>query len=226
VWLKESSGCIGIDDVKPAELQEQYRLNAFEVNTFAGRPLLWHDNVNVGNWWHDYNYTGFYNISSDTGDDNVDLFPSKSLELFPPAPIDFEILETGNTLTWNAYALNPSTFELFIDGQSVLVEPWDGGNIEVNVDGLAHGSHSVEAVVYHVSGHWLGNESAANVEDLTPPSAIQGPGEVLIVVGGEVSVQYSSHDSSGVEWSVDDDVNFAIDSTGLLTSIVDLTVES
>ena len=91
------------------------------------------------------------------------------------------------------------------------------------MDGLAHGFHEVMLAVMHISGHGLGYESNVTVEDLTPPSAIQGPAEVSILLGGEVSVQYSSEDPSGVEWSVDDDANFAIDSTGLLTSIVDLT---
>ncbi len=194
-------------------------INAFESDTFAGQPLYWHDNVSTGNWWHNYNYTGYYNISSDSGDDNVDLCPAKSLDLVPPSAIDFEILETGNTLVWHAYALHPDHYEVFIDSVSVLTHVWDGGDIEVNVDGLTAGAHTIELIVYHLSGHFMGNSSAANVDDLTPP-VIDGSEIIEAVPGGAISVQYTATDPSGIDlWAVNDTVNFQISSTGLLTNI-------
>ncbi|TFG34793.1 right-handed parallel beta-helix repeat-containing protein [Candidatus Thorarchaeota archaeon] len=200
-------------------------VNAFERSTFEDGPLTWYNNATgIGNWWHNYNYTGYYNISSDTGHENVDLYPSRSLDLTSPVSIDYEILETGNTLVWEAYALNPSHYELFIDSESVLIEPWDGSDIEVNVDGLAHGSHTIELEVYHISGHSLADATNAIVEDLTPPS-LDGPSHIVIQSNKGVSEQYSAFDPSGIgEWAVNDTVNFAIDSTGLLTNITDLAV--
>ena len=199
-------------------------VNAFETATFAGQPLYWHDNVSIGNWWHNYNYTGYYNISSDTGDDNVDLYPARSLELVSPSPINYEILETGNTLLWDAYALHPDHYEVYIDSVGTYIGPWDGGDIEVNVDGLADGLHTIEVVVFHISGHSIGNTSIVEVEDLTPPS-LDGPSHIAITVGESVSEQYTAFDPSGIEeWSVNDTVNFAISSTGLLTNITALPV--
>jgi hypothetical protein len=78
--------------------------------------------------------------------------------------------------------------------------------------------------VYHISGHYLGNSSTAAVEDLTPPTAIVGPSQVTITFGDSVSAQYSSSDPSGVQWTVNNTVFFAISSSGMLTSIADLTV--
>ncbi len=196
-------------------------INALDVSF---DPIHWTDNVSIGNWWSDYSGVGEYNITDGADDKGTDFFPSKSLDLVPPVPIEFEILETGNVLVWEASALNPLHYEVFINGNLVLNESWDGGDIEFLADGLSHGSHPVELEVYHVSGHSMGNSTTADVEDLTPPD-IDGPSHIEIAVGETVSTQYSAEDPSGLgQWDVNDTVNFAIDSSGLLTSITDLQV--
>ncbi|MFW9963891.1 MAG: hypothetical protein ACFFCX_10030 [Candidatus Sifarchaeia archaeon] len=152
------------------------------------------------------------------------LYPSISLNLTETSPISFEILETGNTIVGVAYALNPSHYEIFVDSESVLVETWNGGNVEYTANGLAHGIHYVKLKVYHISQQYLGNTTAADVEDLTPLSVIFGRSNIVLVVGDTLSEQYISEDPSGVLWSVDDTVNFAISSKGLLTSITNLAI--
>ncbi len=80
-------------------------------------------------------------------------------------------------------------------------------------------------MVYHVSGHFLGNASTADVADETPPSPIEGPIHITIRVGENVSAQYTSDDPSGIDhWGVNNTVNFAIDASGVLTNLVDLPV--
>jgi len=200
-------------------------MNAYERFTFPDMPLMWYNNITeVGNWWHNYNYTGFYNITTESGIDSQDLFPSRSLDLGQPVSIEYEILETGNVIEWDAYALNPSHYEVVVDGSSVLVEDWDGGNIEFLADGLSHGTHTIEVAVFHISGHSLGNDITADVEDLTPPSTIEGLILIEIVVGDEISTLYISYDPSGIEWAINDTSNFAISPTGLLTNLVDLPI--
>ncbi len=197
-------------------------INAYEQGTFSGMYILWHDNVSIGNWWHNYNYTGYYNITTDIGIDNQDLFPSRSLDLERPGPIEYEILETDNVIVWEAYALNPSHYEVFVDGSSVLVEDWDGNDIEYLVDGLSHGIHTIELTVYHISGHSIGNSTTAEVEDLTPPE-VEGPILIEIILGDDVNVRYIAIDPSGIDsYFVNDTVHFTMSSTGVLTNIVDL----
>ena len=71
----------------------------------------------------------------------------------------------------------------------------------------------------------MGNSTVADIEDLTAPSDIDGPSHIVITVGANVTAQYSAEDPSGIgQWAVNDTVNFAIDSTGLLISIADLPV--
>ncbi|MHA2179133.1 MAG: right-handed parallel beta-helix repeat-containing protein [Candidatus Thorarchaeota archaeon] len=197
-------------------------VNAIELSAEA--ETYWHNNDSTGNWWGDYNGVGVYDITNGTGVENQDLFPSKSLDLVKPASIEFEILETGNVIVWEASALNPSHYGVLVDGGIELVFSWDGGNIEYLADGLSHGLHTIVVEVYHISGHYLGNSSTAAVEDVTPPTAIVGPSQVTITFGDSVSAQYSSSDPSGVQWTVNNTVFFAISSSGMLTSIADLTV--
>ena len=199
-------------------------VNAYETDTFEGEPLLWDDNVSIGNHYHDYDGSGTYDIVNATHVTNVDRFPSISLNVSQANPISYEILETGNVVEWDAYALNPSHYEVFVDGVSVLEEEWDGGNIEYVVDGLAHGIHTIGVEVFHISGHSMENGTTADVEDLTPPE-LDGPSIIIATVGANISIQYTATDPSGIQsWSVNDTINFEISSNGLLTLIGDLPV--
>jgi parallel beta-helix repeat protein len=187
---------------------------------------VWYDSVTeTGNHWHDYDGGGTYWIFNGTHGVSQDMYPSVSLNLTQAEPISYEILETENTVIWEAYALNPSHYEVYVDDTMVLTESWDGGNIEYVADGLSHGEHTIEVEVYHYSNHSLGNSTTADVEDLTPPSDIEGHAHVAINYGESLSVQYSAEDPSGIaSWAVNDTANFAIDSTGLLTNVAELEV--
>jgi len=184
---------------------------------------MWYNDVtDEGNHWHDYNGGGIYWISNGTHGVTSDDYPSISLNLTQANSVSYEILETGNVIEWDAYALNPSHYEVFVDGSSVMESEWNGGNIEYLADDLAHGTHTIAIEVYHISGHSMENGTTAGVEDLTDPSDITGPTLVELTVGDTLSAQYSSEDPSGIEWTVNNTVDFAISSTGLLTSMTDL----
>ena len=183
---------------------------------------MWYNNVtDVGNWWGDWNGTGVYNIYNGTHPVSADMFPSKSLDLGQASSIDFEILETGNTVVWLASALNPSHYEVFVDGSSFLTESWDGEDIEYLADGLSHGVHTISVEVYHISGHSIGNSTSADVEDLTPPH-VEGPTAIQTTVGGFFNVQYTATDPSALgTWSVNN-TDFAISTSGVLSRVGDL----
>jgi parallel beta-helix repeat protein len=199
-------------------------VNGLERRTFEGQPLFWDDNVSVGNHWHDYDGLGVYEITNDTHIVNADRFPAISLNLSQASPISYEILEVGNVIVWEAYAMNPSHYEVYVDSELVLSETWTGGNIEFNADGLSHGTHTIGIEVFHVSGHSVENGTTAGVEDLTPP-AVDGQAHVVITFGDPVSIQFTAEDPSGIaSWAVNDTINFAISATGLLTNIADLPV--
>jgi hypothetical protein len=136
--------------------------------------------------------------------------------------VDFEILETGNVIEWGAYAMNPSHYEVFIDGELALTEEWNGGAVEYVADGLAHGVHTVLLKIYHYSQHYQESSTSADVEDLTAPSAISGPVLIEVLVGDAISTSYSSSDPSGITWAVNNTVYFTIHEDGILRRAIEI----
>jgi len=217
IWCSVYGNDIGWNDINA--LQE------------LGQPNNeWYNGLSdYGNWWHDHvapegEGINRYPISNGTDTVTFDNYPETSLNLTSPNSISYEILETSNVLTWEAYALHPYRYSVFIDGEFAFSETWDGGDVELNVDGLADGLHEVMLAVFHISGHALSDDTNVTVSDLTPPSDILGPTLIEVAVGDPISTQYSSTDPSGFTWAVNDTANFAISSTGILSNIVDLQV--
>ncbi|MFW9925673.1 MAG: right-handed parallel beta-helix repeat-containing protein [Candidatus Thorarchaeota archaeon] len=181
----------------------------------------WHDNVSVGNHWSDYSGVGNYNISG-----YYDIYPKKSLDLNESTAIDFEITETGNTMFWGAYALNPSHYEVYANDSLLYDEEWDGDQIETTLDGLLDaGAYDIMVIAYHVSGHSLNATAIAEVTDTTGPVWVTAPSNQEITAGDPFSYQVTATDPSGIEgYSVNDTTNFQISTSGLITNPVDLQV--
>jgi hypothetical protein len=181
----------------------------------------WHDNVSIGNHWSDYSGVGDYNISGE-----YDIFPKKSLDLNASTSIDFEITETGNTMFWGAYALNPSHYKVYANDSLLYDEVWDGNHIETTLDGLlGAGTHEIMVIAFHVSGHSLNTTATAEVTDLTGPVWVTAPSNQEITVGDPFSYQVTATDPSGIEgYSVNDTTNFQISDSGLIMNVVDLEV--
>ena len=171
----------------------------------------------VGNWYSGYDHTGTYlipGIASET-----DYYPSVSLYCGVTTPSEYEAGTTGNTMTWNSSALNPGSYELLIDGVSQGQVTWDGGPIAADVDGLAVGEYNVTLVVYHISGHWLANQSVLTVVDTEGPTWTVTPQDQVLEYNEPLSYQLQASDPSGIDsWSLNSTLHFAISETGLLTN--------
>ncbi|MBN2228630.1 MAG: right-handed parallel beta-helix repeat-containing protein [Candidatus Thorarchaeota archaeon] len=171
----------------------------------------------VGNWYSDYNGTGTYSIFGIA--EAVDYYPSMSLYCGVTTPSEYEVGTTGNTMTWNSSALNPGRYELLIDGVSQGNVTWDGGHIAADVDGLPVGEYNVTLIVYHISGHWLMNQSTLTVVDTMAPAWTVTPQDQTLDYGESLSYQLQASDPSGIaSWAVNDTASFAISASGLLTN--------
>jgi len=171
----------------------------------------------VGNWYSDYSGTGTYTIPGSASE--IDYYPSMSLYSGVTSPGEYEAGTTGNTMTWNSSALNPGTYELLIDNEPQGPVVWDGDTIVAEVDGLPAGVYNVTLVTYHVSGHWLANQSTLTVVDTMAPSWTVTPEDQTVDYNVALSYQLQASDPSGIEsWAVNNTVSFAISSSGLLTN--------
>ncbi|MCK4566640.1 MAG: right-handed parallel beta-helix repeat-containing protein, partial [Candidatus Thorarchaeota archaeon] len=175
----------------------------------------------IGNWYSDFTGTGTYTIPGTASE--VDYHPSVSLYCGVTVPSEYEVGTTGNTMTWNSSALNPGTYELLIDSEPQGPVDWDGGAIAADVDGLAVGVYNVTLVTFHVSGHWLSNQSTLTVVDTIGPVWSITPVDQTLEYDEPLSYQVEATDPSGIaSWSVDDTTNFTISGSGLITNATTL----
>lgn len=142
-----------------------------------------------------------------------------SLYLGTTTPSEYEAGTTGNTMVWPASALNPGTYELLIDGVSQGHEPWDGGAIAADVDGLPVGEYNFTIIAYHVSGHYLVNQSVLTVVDTEGPTWTVIPQDQVLEYNEPFSYQLQASDISGIDsWALNSTLHFTISETGLLTN--------
>jgi len=171
----------------------------------------------IGNWYSDYSGTGTYSIPGSASE--IDYYPSVSLYCGVTVPSEYEVGTTGNTMTWNSSALNPGTYELLIDSEPQGPVVWDGDAIVADVDGLPAGVYNVTLVTFHVSGHWLANQSVLTVVDTMAPAWTVTPEDQTVDYNVALTYQLQASDPSGIEsWAVNNTVRFAISSSGLLTN--------
>ncbi|TFG27083.1 hypothetical protein EU527_18985 [Candidatus Thorarchaeota archaeon] len=194
--------------------------NAIDGSSFG--DISWHNSTGPGNHWSDYSGQGNYTITTGIA---YDLFPEKSLDLNASSSITFELSETGNTMVWPAYALNPSHFEVYASDSLLYSEPWDGTYIETNLDGLPVGYNEIMLIAYHISGHSINASSSVTVTDTTGPSWVTIPTDQEITVGESFSYQVIASDLSGIgSYSLNDTVHFQISAMGLITNTVPLEI--
>jgi len=175
----------------------------------------------IGNWYSDYTGTGTYTITGSASE--IDYYPSVSLYCGVTVPSEYEAGTTGNTMIWNSSALNPGTYELLIDSEPQGPVDWDGGPIAADVDGLPVGVYNVTLVVFHVSGHWLSNQSTLTVVDALGPIWSTAPVDQVLEYDEPLSYQLEATDPSGISsWSVNNTISFAISGDGLITNATTL----
>ncbi|MFW9956251.1 MAG: hypothetical protein ACFFD3_17025, partial [Candidatus Thorarchaeota archaeon] len=106
----------------------------------------------------------------------------------------------------------------------------DDANFQINEEGVLTNALPLQVGVYELE-IWVtdtvGNTASAAfniiVEDTTPPIWIQGPENQGLIIGEHLQMQLSAWDRSGIgEWTVSDEVQFHIDTNGLLKDTEDM----
>ncbi|MCK5238798.1 MAG: right-handed parallel beta-helix repeat-containing protein [Candidatus Thorarchaeota archaeon] len=182
-------------------------------------PTYWYNNyTDEGNHWEDYDGVGAY-VSGSVNDP----YPSKSLDLNASTYLTYELGDTGNTMTWPAYALNPMKYEVYLNDNSFYNGTWDGTDIVVDVDSIDAGNHEIMVIAYHISGHSTNETMDLDVTDNANPVWSPPPTDQELNEGVPFSYQVTATDPSGIGgYSVNDTVNFEISSSGLITNVTTL----
>ena len=110
------------------------------------------DGLGLGN----YNYTiVVFDIGGNSVTDTVwiTVLDGTAPTIDSPADIEYEVGETGNSITWTPTDLHPASYTIYRDSTVIESDDWDGGTITINVDGLSAGSYNYTLVVTDVGGN-------------------------------------------------------------------------
>ncbi|MFW9955191.1 MAG: NosD domain-containing protein, partial [Candidatus Thorarchaeota archaeon] len=179
----------------------QISYNIFLLNGLGnaydgGSTQFWDDAVDTGNWWHDYDGTGPYDILGTAG--SQDRYPMKYMVNLPiinqPPDIEYAEGSTGNEIVWSPFDDYLRDWVVKGDGVEWASGKWDFTPITVNIDGLAYGTHTFEITVWDVDQNFVSDTVVVHVYDDTPP-VISGPANLWLFV-----------DATGqtIEWEVAD----------------------
>lgn len=172
----------------------EFYLNA-AGNGYDNSAKFWDDNIDTGNWWYPYDGNPPYEVNGGVSDDRYPmLFMVTEPIINSPMDIYYAEGSTGNTITWYPLDNSLRDWEVTIDGVVTLSGVWNFDSIEVNIDGLAYGDHTVVVTVWDVDQHSVNDTVLIHVYDDTPPEIEDLPN------------QYAFVDGSGqtLEWEVSD----------------------
>ncbi|MFW9958161.1 MAG: right-handed parallel beta-helix repeat-containing protein [Candidatus Odinarchaeota archaeon] len=136
-----------------------------------GSSNSWDNGIDIGNKWSDYGGSGYYYINGGAG--SIDHFPgvlgiSESPTINHPENITYTFGTTGHYITWIASSFHPSFYQLFKDGDSIVLHPWSGSAITVNVDGLDIGYYVFALYVVDTFGQSATDTVIVSVIPETP----------------------------------------------------------
>ncbi|MHA2372705.1 MAG: right-handed parallel beta-helix repeat-containing protein, partial [Candidatus Thorarchaeota archaeon] len=174
----------------------------------------WDDGIKVGNAWSDYKGSGVYLISGQK--DSVDRHPSAILSIDNPPDVNLEFGDDG-CITWTPKARSPESYEVKRDGAIVESGPWSGPIIEVCISGLTPGSYVYVIVIYNLEGKSVTDSVVATIIDSTAPTWDMIPEDQMLEYGERFSYGLGVSDLSDIDrWWISDEINFTIDSNGLI----------
>jgi len=139
-----------------------------------GHDNNWDDSASIGNTWSDYYGVEPYYFVPGSGN-GVDHYPISlhgiDIWIDHPADIEYEAGTTGHTITWHAFCSNPTNYTVFRNGSMIVVAGWNGGNVNINIDGLAAGTYEFTITVLGFD-----SQSATDTVRVTVTEGTTSPG--------------------------------------------------
>jgi microcystin-dependent protein len=104
-----------------------------------------------------------------------------------PTPLTVELGYTGQSFSWTATDLNPSTYSIELIGDEIVVGPtaWTSGNSVVyNIpDGFGPGTYTYEITYLDLYANPVSDDVSFSVQDTTTPTIVSAPSDVVIELG-------------------------------------------
>lgn len=102
----------------------------------------------------------------------------------------------GQTLSWEVSDLHPDSYIVYVDGEEWDSGSWTTGMLEIDVDGMTEGEHSLRTVIFDIDGNSAGDavEILAITDDVDP--IIDSPSDFSYYLGETENI---------ITWNVEDD---------------------
>jgi hypothetical protein len=103
-----------------------------------------------------------------------------------PADVSYTEGDTGNSITWTPDSYHPAEYTLSRNGTVVTTEDWNGGSVEINIDGLDVGNYTYTLTVVDWTGNEVSDTVHVEVEEaggIIPPGLLDDPMVLLIIAG-------------------------------------------
>jgi fibronectin type 3 domain-containing protein len=150
-------------------------INGYQYVYFDG------DSISV-NWVSERNLTtGEYTVvfyatdgvgNPSTVDQNPYIYAEPTIN--QPSPVIYTYGQTGNSITWIASSGIPHQYSIRVDSGTTNYYTWSGSSIQVNVDGLSVGTHSVNCTVIDLNSYSASSKVSVTVNSAeTAPTAPQ-----------------------------------------------------
>ncbi len=139
----------------------------------------------LNNLTYVYNDMGFKNWQKFIYNDSLTFKDTVNPSINNPDDITYEVDSTGNVISWVVSDLYPSSYQVFINGVGQGLIAWNGGNLNINVDDLSVGVHTVKLWLIDMSGNSIEDEVSVNVTAKDPgngePPSIPGYSVTLLL---------------------------------------------
>ncbi|MBD3405221.1 MAG: hypothetical protein GF411_03680 [Candidatus Lokiarchaeota archaeon] len=112
----------------------------------------------------------------------VIIIDSTNPEINSPMDMEYEFNSSDNHIIWEPTDLDPGNFTIYLDGEIVDSQNWDGSQITLNVDDLDLGEYNYTVVVSDDSGNTVEDTVFVHVVDTTSPT-IDSPADYTYEVG-------------------------------------------
>jgi hypothetical protein len=131
-----------------------------------------------------------------------------------------QIIEYGSHLSYDLDASDLSGIDSYWVNDTTLFAISPQGVLSDAMT-IPVGTHWVEVRAYDPTGNYCSATIRVTVMDTTPPTWVTRPTDQILDYGDALDLSLAASDLSGIAlWTINDTTNFAIDSSGRLTSIV------
>lgn len=144
-----------------------------------------------------------------------------------PSGFTYEFGSTENDITWILNDIHPGLYDVVGNGtDDVLnfIEAWDNGELIFDVDGLDVGFYNFTLVIRDAYQNEAKHTVLITVMDMTDPTWIDAPFDIIIELGAAYSFDANATDLSGiVSYELNDTSEFTVDGYGIVYNQSTLT---